>query len=238
LTLLLNGSSGAVGGAVKNEATHRLGRLRLSSVEPLELHSALLDVVEQAGDLMARHFHLPLQSGSDSVLARMGRPYSGAQYLEVAHGLARRLPDAAIGADVIVGFPGETDSEFEETFALVEASPLTYLHVFGYSDRPGTAAAAMHPKMRPEVIKERSERLRELGALKRAAFRDRLVGSDQWVLVLEERADDSCLVGLTGNYVEVLVQDDATLVNRFVRVRLGRLLPSGRCEATILGTES
>jgi threonylcarbamoyladenosine tRNA methylthiotransferase MtaB len=238
LTFLLDGADATGGTAVENGVSRRPGRLRLSSIEPLELDSALLNVVEQAGDLMARHFHLPLQSGSDSVLARMGRPYSGAQYLEAADRLARSLPDAAIGTDVIVGFPGESDSEFEKTFALVEASPLTYLHVFGYSDRPGTAAAAMQPKIRPEVIKERSERLRGLSARKNTAFRDRLVGSEQRVLVLEKGADDSGLVGLTGNYMEVVVQDGANLVNEFVRVRLGRPLPSGRCESILLETES
>jgi threonylcarbamoyladenosine tRNA methylthiotransferase MtaB len=228
----------AVGRSGGQSVGRPLGRLRLSSVEPLELDAALLDVVERAGDSMARHFHLPLQSGSDSVLERMRRPYSAAEYLEVANRLAQRLPDAAIGADVIVGFPGETEAEFEQTLALVHESPLTYLHVFGYSDRPGTAAAAMNPKIRPEVIKDRSERLRELSAHKRAAFRDRLVGSNQRVLVLEERADDSSLVGLTGNYMEVVVQDDESLVNEFVRVRIDKPRSDGRCDTTLLGRES
>jgi threonylcarbamoyladenosine tRNA methylthiotransferase MtaB len=215
-----------------------LGRLRLSSVEPLELDASLLDVVWRAGDRMARHFHLPLQSGSDSVLERMARPYSGAQYLEVARDLARRLPDAAIGADIIVGFPGETEAEFEDTLALVNASPLTYLHVFGYSDRPGTAAQAMGEKISPEVIKRRSERLRRLGANKKQAFRGRLVGSEQRALVLDESAEDGRLVGLTGNYMEVLVENDGSLLNRFVRVRLDRPLAAGRWEVMVLKKES
>ena len=97
-----------------------------------------MEVVERAGDRVARHFHLPLQSGSDSVLRRMNRPYTAAEYLAVVDELARRFPDAAIGADVIAGFPGETEAEFEETLAFIEHAPLTYLHVFSYSDRPGT----------------------------------------------------------------------------------------------------
>jgi threonylcarbamoyladenosine tRNA methylthiotransferase MtaB len=214
-----------------------IGRLRLSSVEPLELDEALLEVVQHAGDRMARHFHLPLQSGSDTVLARMGRPYSAAQYLQVARRLASRLPDAAIGADIIVGFPGETDSEYEETLQLVRDSPLTYLHVFGYSDRAGTVAAAMQPKIHPEVIKQRSERLRSLGASKKHAFRGRLAGSEQRVLVLEETADDGRLVGLTGNYTEVVVQNDQSLVNRFVRARLDLPRADGRFEVTQLERE-
>jgi len=219
------------------EGAGAYGRLRLSSVEPLEVTSSLLDVVANAGDLLARHFHLPLQSGSDSILARMDRPYVAEEYLEVTTELRRRLPDAAIGADVIVGFPGETDEEFDETVCLVQEAPLTYLHVFAYSDRPGTPATAMRPKIKPEVIKERSERLRGLGAHKKHAFRDRLVGSQQRVLVLEEQAEDGRLVGLTGNYVEVLVERDESLINRFVRARLERALPGDRMDARMIETE-
>jgi threonylcarbamoyladenosine tRNA methylthiotransferase MtaB len=212
-------------------------RYRLSSVEPLEVDDALIEVFESSGDSLARHFHVPLQSGADSVLARMGRPYTGAQYLEVVHGLARRLPDSALGADVIVGFPGETEAEFAETLSLVEASPLTYLHVFGYSDRPGTRAAAMEPKVHPEVIKERSERLRALGARKKAAFGAAMAGSEQTVLVLEERAADGRLVGLTGNYLQVLLDGGRTPANRFVRVRLDRSPADGLWEALLLERE-
>ncbi len=227
--LLQDGSQGGAGA---------LGRLRLSSVEPLEVDASLLDVVHSAGDRVARHFHLPLQSGSDPVLQRMARPYTAAQYLEVAETLARRLPDAAMGADVIVGFPGETEAEFEETLDLVETSPLTYLHVFAYSDRPGTAATGMGPKVKPEVIKERGERLRAMGARKKEAFRARLAGTEERVLVLEERAEDGRLLGLTGNYTEVLVDHDESLLNRFVRARLERVLPGGRWETTVLEREA
>lgn len=216
-----------------------LGRLRLSSVEPLEVNDRLLDVVERAGDRMARHFHLPLQSGSDTILKAMNRPYSAAQYLAATQRIARRLPDAALGADVIVGFPGETELEFTETMALVGASPLTYLHVFGYSDRPGTPAAALPPKakVKAEVIKDRSERLRILGKTKGEAFRDTLKGSVQRALMLEEQGGDGRLVGLTGDYQEVLVYGDKQLMNRFVRVQLADVLPSGRWEATLLEVE-
>ncbi len=131
---------------------------------------------------------------------------------------------------MIAGFPGETDEEFEETHAFMEHSPLTYFHVFSYSDRPGTAASAMSPKVRPEIIHARSLLLRELGERKNAAFQERLSGSEQRALVLRERADDGRLVGLTGNYVEVLVTGDDSLMNRFVRVQLERFLPDGRWE--------
>jgi threonylcarbamoyladenosine tRNA methylthiotransferase MtaB len=214
-----------------------VGRFRLSSIEPLEVDAALLDVIDRHGDRVARHFHLPLQSGSDAVLARMGRPYTAAQYLQVAQTVARRFPDAAIGADVIVGFPGETEAECAETLALVERSPLTYLHVFAYSDRPGTQASVMTPKVSPEAIHERSVQLRALGARKRESFRGRLVGTTQRALILAERAADARLVGLTGNYMEVLVGDDETLENRFVRVRLEEPLLDGRWGVTLVDVE-
>lgn len=212
-------------------------RYRLSSIEPLEVDSLLLDTLESMGERVAHHFHLPLQSGADPVLRRMNRPYSAADYLGIVTALAQRFPDAALGADVIAGFPGETDEEFEETRAFMERSPLTYFHVFSYSDRPGTAASAMSPKVCPEIIHARSLRLRELGERKNAAFQERLLGSEQRALILRERTDDGRLVGLTGNYVEVLVTGDSSLMNRFVRVQLERILPNGRWDATLVGLE-
>lgn len=212
-------------------------RYRLSSIEPLEVDDLLLDTFESMGDRAAHHFHLPLQSGSDSVLSRMNRPYSAAEYLGIITSLVRRFPDAALGADVIAGFPGETDAEFEETCSFMEHSPLTYFHAFSYSDRQGTAASAMSRKIHPEIIHARSLRLRELGERKNAAFRKSLSGSEQRALVLRERTDDGRLVGLTGNYVEVVVSGDDSLMNRFVRVRLHRALSDGRWEAILVGLE-
>ena len=212
-------------------------RYRLSSIEPLEIDEALQDAVHRAGDRVAHHFHLPLQSGADAVLRRMGRPYTAAEYLKVAAALARRFPEAALGADVITGFPGETDDEFEETYSFIESSPITYLHVFSYSDRPGTAACAMRPKVHVETIHERTLRLRALGENKKEAFRGRLVGTEQRVLILKERSTDGRLVGLTGNYMEVLVTGDELLTNRFVRMRLDGVRADGRWEGTLLEVE-
>jgi threonylcarbamoyladenosine tRNA methylthiotransferase MtaB len=212
-------------------------RYRLSSIEPMEVDDALLDVMERAGDRVARHLHLPLQSGSDAVLGRMNRPYTAGEYLEVVSGLVGRFPDAAVGADVIVGFPGETDREFDETYSFIEHAPLTYLHLFSYSDRPGTPASSMRPKVDPEVIHERSVRLRELGERKSAAFRGMLAGTEQRALVLKERTTEGKLVGLTGNYQEALLQGDDTLMNRFVRVKLGRALADGRWETALVREE-
>ena len=230
------------GGALADLLSHLLRetrppRYRLSSIEPLGISPTLLDALESMGERLAHHFHLPLQSGDDRVLRRMRRPYTSADYLDIVTGLARRFPVAALGADVIVGFPGETDEEFEETHAFLEHSPLTYFHVFSYSDRPGTAATAMRPKVRPETIHARSLRLRELGERKNAAFRERLAGTRERALILRERGEDGRLVGLTGNYMEVLIAGDDSLVNRFARVRLERALSDGRWEATLLDLE-
>ncbi len=158
-------------------------------MEPLEVTDALLEVVQQAGDRVARHFHLPLQSGSDSVLTRMGRPYTAARYLEAAGAIARRLPDAAIGADVIVGFPGETDAQFEETLALVEALP-AHLPARLRLQRPARhrRRRACSPRSAPRSSSSAASACALLGARKKEAFRGRLVGSEQTVLVLEERA--------------------------------------------------
>jgi threonylcarbamoyladenosine tRNA methylthiotransferase MtaB len=212
-------------------------RYRLSSIEPLEVDAELLDVIDKAGNRVAHHFHLPLQSGSASVLCRMNRPYGPEAYLGVAAEVARRFPDAALGADVIVGFPGETEAEFDETLAFVELSPLTYLHVFSYSDRRGTAASVMKPKISSDVIHERSLRLRRLGERKGMEFRQRLAGSEQRALVLRERSDDGLLVGLTGNYVEVLLAGDDSLMNRFARVTLDEEREGGRWAVTDVALE-
>jgi threonylcarbamoyladenosine tRNA methylthiotransferase MtaB len=210
-------------------------RYRLSSIEPMEVNGELLDVIARAGERIARHLHLPLQSGSDPVLGRMNRPYSAAQYMAVVTELALSFPDAALGADVIVGFPGETDAEFDETCDFVEHSPLTYLHVFSYSDRPGTVASTMSAKVHPETVHSRSLRLRALGQRKNVAFCERILGSEQRALILRERTSDGRLVGLTGNYAEVLVAGDDSWMNQFVRVRLDRVLSDGRWEATVTG---
>jgi threonylcarbamoyladenosine tRNA methylthiotransferase MtaB len=224
-------------GRGRHDDAPRSVRFRLSSLEPLEVDETLLDVIRDSGDKVARHLHLPLQSGADSILCQMGRPYSSEKYLEVVDCVARRLPDVALGADVIVGFPGETNEQFQETVSLIEASPLTYLHVFAYSDRPGTRAATMEPKIPPQIIRERSQCLRDLGVRKKAAFYDRLSGSEQRALVLAEQSTDGRSVGLTGNYMEVLVDGDEDMPNRFVRVQLEETLPDGRWDATLLQKE-
>jgi threonylcarbamoyladenosine tRNA methylthiotransferase MtaB len=200
--------------------------LRLSSVLPAYFTPELFQAVTTI-PIVAPHLHLPLQSGSDRVLRVMRRPYNTAIYRALAERLAAAIPDLGLGADVIVGHPGETESDFEATMALVAELPLSYLHVFAYSDRKGTEAAKMGDRVAASVIRERSARLRGLGAEKSIAFRRRLVGRAVEVVVLEGRREGGMLTGLTSNFVEVTFLGPEELGRHFATVRLTEADGSG-----------
>ena len=189
-----------------------LQRLRLSSIEPLEVNPEIIERVA-TNSRIAHHLHIPLQSGSARVLRAMRRPYSPQYYGELLQRVRSRIEDASIGADVMVGFPGETDAEFYETFRLIEGSPLTYLHVFPYSVRPGTVAAELEDQVPAHVASFRAKALRQLIARKRAAFLGSMLGRVVDVLVLEQGE------GLTSNFLRVRV-DDALPVNEWTRIGL------------------
>jgi threonylcarbamoyladenosine tRNA methylthiotransferase MtaB len=193
--------------------------LRLSSLLPAYLTEDLLDLVATA-PVIAPHFHVPLQSGSDRVLRLMRRPYNVRMYRRVVERLVAR-PEVALGADVIVGFPGEIDDDFAETVRVIDELPFSYLHVFGYSDRDATEAATLPHRVDPATIARRSELLRARSADKARAFRARLVGRTMDVLVLEKRDRvTGHLVGLTGNYVEVVFAGPDSRMRRLARVRV------------------
>jgi threonylcarbamoyladenosine tRNA methylthiotransferase MtaB len=190
--------------------------LRLSSVLPSYFTPELLDAVTTL-PVMAPHLHLPLQSGSDRVLRLMRRPYHTAMYRALVDRLAAAIPGLGLGADVIVGHPGETEEDFDATMRFVEALPFSSLHVFAYSDRKGTEAARRPDHVPAAVIRERSGRLRRLGALKNLAFRRGLVGRRREAVVLAARnRRTGLLAGLTDNYVEVLFEGPDTLRRRVV----------------------
>ena len=194
------------------EGVPSLHRLRLSSIEPLEVSPEIIERV--AGEpRIARHFHIPLQSGSARVLRAMRRPYSRQYYAELAECIRSKMDDAAIGADVMVGFPGETDAEFSETFRLIEESPLTYLHVFPYSSRPGTPAVELKDQVPAHVANFRAKALRQLIARKHGAFVTGLMGKIVAVLVLQPGD------GLSSNFLRVRVPDDLS-VNEWIQLRL------------------
>lgn len=182
-------------------------RLRLSSIEPLDVTEDLLELFAASGRL-APHFHMPLQSGSDRVLAAMRRWYRAEHYARHAELVRKRLPDAAIGADVIAGFPGESEDDHRATCAFIAQLPLTYLHVFSFSPRPGTAAADMPGQVPETTIAYRASELRALGERKKAAFRASQVGRALRVLTLNRSGEDAAgpwTRALSGNYLDVRV---------------------------------
>ena len=160
-----------------------LQRIRLSSIEPLEVTTKLINLVATEPRI-AHHFHVPLQSGSTRILRQMRRPYAADFYAELVSRIRTKIEDAAIGADVMVGFPGESDEDFSETYRLIEESPLTYLHVFPYSARPGTPAAEMNSAVPQHVARFRSKALRKLIAGKNESFRRKMIGRELEALTL------------------------------------------------------
>jgi threonylcarbamoyladenosine tRNA methylthiotransferase MtaB len=184
---------------------------RISSLEPMDCTREIVGLVAGSGRF-APHFHLPLQHGADRVLGAMRRPYTVACYRDLVEDIRARLPHAALGTDLIVGFPGESDADAETGERAVESLPLSYLHVFPYSDRPGTAAAAMSPKVAPERVKARAARMREIGARLSARFTASHVGAIRPGLTLDDGAEV-----LTDNFLKVKIPPG---LPRNVRVRV------------------
>lgn len=178
-------------------------RLRLSSLEPAEIDSAMIDLVSSSS-WICPHFHIPLQSGDPVILERMRRPYTPRHYAELIGKIHAALPDAAIGADVLTGFPGETSEQFDNTLRLIEDLPITYLHVFPFSPRPGTPAAKLSGQIDGRELKRRAAILQETGKKKKRAFRQKFVGRPMEVLVETERSP-GLYEGLTRNYLSVSV---------------------------------
>ena len=177
-----------------------LEKLRISSVEPMDWSEELITLV--AGEhRIAKHAHVPMQSGSDAVLRRMFRKYRPWHYAAKLRRIREAMSDAAIGADVMVGFPGETNEEFEATRRMIEELPLTYLHVFTYSSRPGTRSAAMKNQVPGPVMRERNRVLRELAAHKKREFMRNFVGRTVEAITLN-MGDEKSTEALTDNYLK------------------------------------
>jgi threonylcarbamoyladenosine tRNA methylthiotransferase MtaB len=181
-----------------------LEQLRFSSIEPQDVTTDFVALVA-ASPRIAPHFHVPLQSGSDRILRAMHRWYRAAHYAERIQLIRSAQPDAAIGADVIAGFPGETGEDFAATFDFIARLPFTYLHVFSFSARPGTKAADLGTPVSPAVARERARALRVLGQQKAADFRALQAGRNVWALTLA-RGGDNWTQALTGNYLKVRVE--------------------------------
>lgn len=197
-------------------------RLRLSSIEPTEVNDTLLELINRHANFMP-HLHIPLQSGDDQVLARMNRRYSRSEFTEVIHCVRAALPTAAIGCDVLGGFPGETEAEAENTYQLLAELPISYLHVFPYSRRPGTLAASM-PHHLPGPVKEaRVRRLRGLDSDKRQLHAAMGLGQVHRVLVERRHKSSGLLQGFSENYIPLLFTGPANLIQSVVEVRMTSL---------------
>ena len=202
------------------ENSCEIDRLRLSSIEPHELTQELIKFVSKSPGI-CNHFHIPLQSGDDQILKRMNRPYSAAFFEELVINIKKQMPDAAIGADVLIGFPGETENAFENTRSLIEELPVSYLHVFPFSPRKGTAASTFADQIRPETIKKRAMIMRRLGKNKKNKFYREALGTSTHILVEEKRDRNSGLLkGVTSNYLTVLIDGKDELKNSIVFVKI------------------
>ncbi|MGE0812567.1 MAG: MiaB/RimO family radical SAM methylthiotransferase [Vicinamibacterales bacterium] len=173
-------------------------RVRVSSLEPMDCTAAVLDVLSGARDRFAPHLHLPLQHSDDDLLAAMRRPYTGRDYLALVQDVRNRLPDAAIGTDVIVGFPGETDRQADALAAFLDSSPVTHVHVFPYSDREGTDASTYGGKVQGAAVKARAARLRATSGALNARFRASQAGRVRLALTIDDGR--TCV---TDNYIRV-----------------------------------
>jgi threonylcarbamoyladenosine tRNA methylthiotransferase MtaB len=169
----------------------QIEKLRISSVEPMDWTDDLVSLVAQSPRI-AKHAHVPMQSGSDAVLRRMHRKYRPWHYREKIEKIRAAIPTAAIGADVMVGFPGESDADFESTRRLIEDLPFTYLHVFTYSPRPGTPAASMPNQIPVPIARERNRILRDLAAEKKQAFMRSFIGQTMEAITLRGQAEETC----------------------------------------------
>jgi len=195
-------------------------RVRLSSIEPLELSNDIINRVSTS-PRFCRHFHIPLQSGDDDILKKMRRPYTRNYFHDLVLKINQQMPDAAVGVDILVGFPGETDAAFENTYNLIRALPVAYLHVFPFSERPGTPASGFSDKVPAKMIKKRCGRMRRLGAEKRKKFYQKFRGQSVDVLI-EETADRSTglLKGVSSNYLPVLIDAPRNHINTVATVKI------------------
>ncbi len=193
-------------------------RVRISSVEPDLLTPEIIKLVAKSPILMP-HFHIPLQSGCDRILSVMRRRYTAAEYAEKVQLIKKLMPDACVACDVITGFPGETDEEFEETYHFLEELPISYIHVFTYSRRPRTHANMMENQISEDVKHERTERLLELSHAKKMAFYAQCEGQERPVLVEEEVVDDQ-MFGFTDNYIRIALPYDESMINTIQKVKV------------------
>lgn len=201
---------------------HPAVRFRLSSIEPQEISDKLLDAMKSCDNFMP-HFHIPLQSGDDSILKRMHRGYDRETFRKVIQKCMASFPDAAVGIDILTGFPGEGEKEFANSKELLQEIDATYFHVFPYSKRPGTPAASFKDQVPKAVSQQRVAELRDLAETKKQQFYSRFLHTVRPVLVEQKRTQDNMLHGFTDNYIPVVFSGDDNLMGSIVPVSLEQL---------------
>jgi threonylcarbamoyladenosine tRNA methylthiotransferase MtaB len=200
------------------ELIEGLDRIRISSIEPTTITNALLDKMA-ASSKLCPYFHIPLQSGDDTILSAMNRPYKVEDFTRLIHRAVAAVPHLGLGTDIMVGFPGESEEAFEHTLAIARKLPFSYLHVFTYSQRPGTPAAKLPDQVPIAVARERAKILAELSRLKRLAFAERYIGTSVPVL-FESGEMDGFTLGVTANFLKVGVPSKTHLTNLLTEVRI------------------
>jgi threonylcarbamoyladenosine tRNA methylthiotransferase MtaB len=195
-----------------------LKRLRISSIEPTTIPSELIDLMADS-EVLCPHLHIPAQSGDDGILAAMRRLYTTAEFLQFIEHAAKRVPDILIGTDIMVGFPGESDSAFQASCDLLQNSPLAYAHVFTFSARGGTAATKLKSKVSPAIKKSRSAALHHLSEEKKQSFYRHFLGRELRVLT-EEQNELGQWVGFSDNYIKVAIPSGTLSENSLAKVRL------------------
>jgi threonylcarbamoyladenosine tRNA methylthiotransferase MtaB len=193
-------------------------RIRISSIEPNLLNDDILELTRES-EKMVSHFHIPLQSGSSEILKLMQRRYKVDFYRNLIYKAVDKIPDLGIGVDVIVGFPGETDKHFHQTYDFLKELPISYLHVFTYSERPNTKAIEMGGNIDIQIRKKRNKMLRILSDKKRAEFNRSMIGKTQTVL-FEEQNENGMMKGFTESYLRIVHPYNNTLINKFTKVKI------------------
>jgi threonylcarbamoyladenosine tRNA methylthiotransferase MtaB len=198
-----------------------IARIRISSIEPMDVHPAMIRLVAEE-PRMAQHFHVPLQSGCDRILRLMNRRYWAKQYAERLLAIHEQIPNAALGADVMVGFPGETRQDHAASLRFIESLPYTYLHIFPFSARPGTPASTAANQVSGRMARERSQEIRAVIDAKRQDFLARQLGRDLPALTLDQ-TEERARCALTTNYLKVALPGAEVPANRLVDVSIGRV---------------
>ena len=219
----------------KIQATSPLDRVRLSSIEPNEMTEDIIRLVARSENF-CHHFHIPLQSGDNEILKRMGRPYTKEMFKRLVLSIHKSLSNAAIGVDIMVGFPGEGKRAFENTYSLVEELPISYLHVFPFSPHKLTPAGSYPDRISSGEIKKRANKIRKLGLKKKMGFYSQYLGKVVEILIESKRYEVNkvnYLKGMTSNYIPVLVKGDTSIQNTIVPVKLEKLNDSGLVFGTL-----